>query len=54
MHQVGDPPVLSQGAPPDGVVDRLTEELAFIEADVGRMSAEIALHLHNLLSGDVC
>eukprot|EP01064_Diplonema_japonicum_P026064 TRINITY_DN37483_c0_g1_i1.p1 TRINITY_DN37483_c0_g1~~TRINITY_DN37483_c0_g1_i1.p1 ORF type:complete len:317 (+),score=67.20 TRINITY_DN37483_c0_g1_i1:39-953(+) len=54
VNFVSQPAMLSNGgAPPDAVIEKLAEELSFIEADVTRMSAEVALHLHNLKSGDV-
>ena len=53
MNQVSDPPILSLPNPSNAVVDRLSENLAFIEPDVSRVSAEVALHLYNLQCGDV-
>ncbi|KAJ9460293.1 hypothetical protein DIPPA_08745 [Diplonema papillatum] len=48
-----DPPVLRSSHPQESVLERLAEELTFVEADVSTMSAEIALHLNNLLTGEV-
>eukprot|EP01063_Lacrimia_lanifica_P035512 TRINITY_DN678_c0_g3_i1.p1 TRINITY_DN678_c0_g3~~TRINITY_DN678_c0_g3_i1.p1 ORF type:complete len:319 (+),score=116.92 TRINITY_DN678_c0_g3_i1:101-1057(+) len=53
MNQVSNPPVLHTPNPSESILEALTEELAFIESDVNRMSAEIALHLHNLKTGEV-
>eukprot|EP01061_Rhynchopus_euleeides_P015828 TRINITY_DN26927_c0_g1_i1.p1 TRINITY_DN26927_c0_g1~~TRINITY_DN26927_c0_g1_i1.p1 ORF type:complete len:331 (+),score=119.88 TRINITY_DN26927_c0_g1_i1:103-1095(+) len=53
MNQIGNPPIMSLPNPSNSAIDRLAEELAFVEADVARVSAEVALHLYNLKSGDV-
>lgn len=50
---VMNPPVLESEVPSEYIVNRLVEQLEFSEGDVTRMSAEIAVHINNLLVGNV-
>ena len=48
------PETLQGKNPNEAILNKLVEDLSFVEANISTMSAEIAYHLHNLISGDVC
>eukprot|EP01060_Flectonema_neradi_P030614 TRINITY_DN4492_c0_g1_i1.p1 TRINITY_DN4492_c0_g1~~TRINITY_DN4492_c0_g1_i1.p1 ORF type:complete len:316 (+),score=58.62 TRINITY_DN4492_c0_g1_i1:131-949(+) len=48
-----NPQVFQGKNPNEAIINKLVDDLAFIESNISTMSAEIAYHLHNLLVGDV-